>query len=61
MKPAPHLGTPFDDISTEIRRDEFARGRPVREMHVYRQANGRELKCKGLGWCRECNKAEGLV
>lgn len=56
MKPAPHLGTPFDDISTETRPDYLTPGRPVREMHVFRQANGRELKCAGLGRCRECNR-----
>jgi hypothetical protein len=61
MKPAPEIGTRFDHITTEIRPDYGAPGKPIREMHIYRQADGRELKCKGLGWCRECNKAEGLV
>lgn len=51
------IGTRFDDIETEMRIDYLAPGKPVRLMHIYRQNDGRELKCKGLGWCRECNRA----
>jgi len=59
--PRPPIGTRFDDISTEVRPDYGAPGKPIREMHIYRQNNGRELKCAGLNFCRECNKAEGLA
>lgn len=61
MKPKPPLGTIHDDIEIEVRPDYLAPGRPVREMHIYRQANGHPVKCAGLRYCRECNKAEGLV
>lgn len=58
--PAP-LGTRFDRIETEVRRDYLAPSRPVRVMHIFYQADGRAQKCAGMHYCRECNKAEGLV
>ena len=56
---ATHGGTIVEWLAEDG--DPIAPGQPVREMHIYRQNDGRELKCAGLNFCRECNKAEGLA
>lgn len=40
-----------------VTRDDYT-VRPVapRRMHLFRQADGRDIQCAGPGRCRECNR-----
>ena len=50
------VGTRFDDITIEMRRDYVRRELGERLHHIFRLADGRTLPCGGPGFCRECNR-----
>jgi hypothetical protein len=54
---AVRIGTRFDDISVDHRRDYVRRELGERLHHIFRMADGRTLiSCAGPGLCRECNR-----
>lgn len=55
--PVPSAAERSEAAFRTVTRDDYT-VRPVapRRMHLFRQADGRELQCAGPGRCRECNR-----